>query len=92
VSWAVMALYAAPHGVVDHSIGRHSLMLSSGREGGVWKPVRELHYRIAAALRADDGRESPMHPCAQTGSLSHLSSSDRTNLPMGDRRLWGVVT
>jgi len=67
-------------------------MLSSGREGGVWKPVRELHYRIAAALRADDGRESPMHPCAQTGSLSHLSSSDRTNLPMGDRRLWGVVT
>jgi len=58
----------------------------------VWKPVRELHYRIAAALRADDGRESPMHPSARTGSPSHLSSSGRGNLPMGDRRLWGVVT
>jgi len=92
VSWAVMALNAAPHGVVDHLIGRHSLVWSSGREGGVWKPVRELHYRIAAALRADDGRESPMHPCTRTGSPSHLSSSDRTNPPMGDRRPWGVVT
>jgi len=87
-----MALNAAPHGVVDHLIGRHFSALSSGREGGMWKPVRELHYRIAAALRADDGRESPMHPCARIGNPSHLSSSDRTNLPMGDRRLWGVVT
>jgi len=47
----------------------------------MWKPVRELHYRIAAALRADDGRESPMHLCVQVGSLTHLSSSGHTTLP-----------